>query len=235
MLSQFFEPESAPPAAPLRPPSSQLDRDALERLGVHDVASAVPADHQPLTVLAPKHLQRPRGRVNQPCVAYPAKRVERHFSDSIEPRGRGRQDFADPVGGDFDMSGSRKCRQPVASPSGHVRYDDIGTEVQLGLHQDPPAPRSTVAVLKGRSHRCRDACGYDRVGRTWPWRRDELAANDLADDVFRERGEVFVACGTSRGLRHASKLARPIRKGDAEPQSRAGAGPDRASGSHDGQ
>ena len=93
--------------------------------------------------------QRVRGRIDVPEVADAVTRVEGHFSDAVEARGRGRQDFANPIGRQFQIGRIGKRGQALPTPSRKVRNQNLASDVQLRLVQDHPPPGPAAPTLEG--------------------------------------------------------------------------------------
>ena len=66
-------------------------------------------------------------------------------------RGRWREDLADPVRREREVRGLGIPRHPVPAPTSEVGDEDVVSEVQLGLDDDPPAAGAAPAELKRRA------------------------------------------------------------------------------------
>ena len=108
-----------------------------------------------------------------------------------------------PIGRQREMRDVRYRRHALATPTGDIRHDDIGTEVQLRLDEEPPTAGTVLAVLEGTAKRAEQHTGCMRMRRRRPRRRVELAAQDLRDEVLRNRAEILVGRVLLERLAHA--------------------------------
>ncbi len=65
-------------------------------------------------------------------------------------------------------------------------------QVELGLEDDPPAPGPPPAPVEGPPYIDSEDRGRAGVRGGRPRRDDQLPADDLADEVLRQRHEVVV-------------------------------------------
>lgn len=157
--------------------------------------------------LKPVGFQGFEAGVEQPKVRNAETSVERELTGPIEAASRGRQDLANPIGGDGDEGVARGVGHAFAPPAGDVWNDHVLGEVQLGLIQYPPTAGAAVAKLHARDQRGAQRRRPDRVGHRGSRADDQLSVDDLADEVLRQRADVVVASRAPRGLRHGDNIA----------------------------
>jgi hypothetical protein len=111
---------------------------------------------------------------------------------AIVTRGAGRDDFADPIRREGEVRRLGNGRQALAAPAGEVGHENIVSEVQLGLVEDPPAPWTTAAAVIRRPELASQDGRRHSVTWSGPGRHDELAGDDLANDVLGQRQQIVV-------------------------------------------
>lgn len=118
--------------------------------------------------------------------------VERALLGQVEAAGAGRQDLADPVGGDGEEGDVGVDGHPLAPPAGEVGDEDVFAEMELRLDGEVPSfgPDSTEATgqMEFRAGDGRPGEGVDV----------QVAPGDLRDQVRRGVDDVLIgrAAGT---------------------------------------
>ena len=119
-------------------------------------------------------------------------RVNRHLDGAIGIGGRRRQDFADPVGASSNHAvsgrvGMRDRRQPAIS--GTITSPPRCSSGSSMIHQPPgrPDPGRTGPQTSSSERRIRPCVPRRRARRCM-----QLAAENLADHVLRQRAEIVI-------------------------------------------
>ena len=92
--------------------------------------------------------------------------------------------------------------ETLASPAGQVGHQDVATEVQLRLEENPPAAGTALASLERRVEVARQDAGRHRMPGRGTRTGVELAIDDLGNKKVRDLEEILVGCGPSDGRRH---------------------------------
>ena len=71
-------------------------------------------------------------------------------------------------------------------------HQNIVTQVELRLEDDPPPPRAAPATLEGVADVHAEDRGCDGMGRARSRRGEQLATDDLADRVRRKSEKILV-------------------------------------------
>lgn len=140
------------------------------------------------------------------------------LAGAIEGDGAGREDFANPIGGELEERCVGKLGEALAAPAGEIGHEDLIDDMDLGLVQDdPPAgTRATATPERGAEVDAQAGRGGG-VAEGRPRADDELAIHDLPDEILGERQQVLVGgwllCGNSG---HGPKSTRTLsRDGNA--------------------
>lgn len=133
-----------------------------------------------------------RHRIEQPCPPHLFSGMDAELSEPVDALRRRRQHLADPVGRDRGVGRRWVLRQALASPPGEVGHEDVFTQVELGLEQKHPPAGSATATVEGLAKLAAQVQAGPRVRQPRPRRGDQVAVDDLADQVFRQREEVLV-------------------------------------------
>jgi len=192
-----------PPPNPL-----QLHRRGLEWFGIDDVITAMSCEQHPVFGLQAVDFERLGEGVEQPEVGDAGAGVDGELAGAIEAAGGGREHFTDPVGWEGEEHVLRRRWHALALPACHVGDDDLLSQVQLWLIQDPPAAGTAVAELHAGDEsgaQCRIAEGMRaRRARTY----EQLSVDNLTHLMLGQRDDVVVRCWSPSGHRHAVKIAR---------------------------
>ncbi len=83
------------------------------------------------------------------------------------------------------------------TPASEIEDEDVLTEVQLGLEEDPPTPTSVASLraIEAGVDVAKDLPRRVRVGRRGAGRRNQLAVQDLGDQVIGHRQKILVGGG----------------------------------------
>jgi hypothetical protein len=134
-------------------------------------------------------------RVDEPQVAHALAGVDLHLPSPIDGFGRGREHFARPVGREVEERLLGKTRHFFAPPSGDIRNQNVGGEVELGLVENPPAFRGVAPAWFGET--VEDGCSQTggSEGMPWgrPWKGVQVAVEDLSHQMFGQREDILVA------------------------------------------
>src|SRR5256885_16747929 len=90
----------------------------------------------------------------------------------------------------------------LATPSCNVRYKDVGSEVQLRFHHDPPSTWAVDSVVEGSTEQNVESTSRPFVPSRRPRTREELAVDELTHEMFRQLHQVLV-CRYAIHDRHA--------------------------------
>ena len=144
-------------------------------------------------------------------MGYARARVDGQFLRAVVATSGRREDFAHPIWRKGHEGLSRWTRHLVDAPAGEIGNHDVLTQVQFRLEEDSPAARpASITELKWRKQ-----CGAERRRTTRVRHRraradHQFASNNLADDVIRERQQVFVGRLSSGRQRHAQMVAQDL-------------------------
>ena len=67
--------------------------------------------------------------------------------------------------------------------------------MQFGLEEDPPPAGSATSEIERPLQQANQPARSESVTRSWPWRRGQLAINDLRDEMLRHRHQIFEVAG----------------------------------------
>src|ERR1051325_4120026 len=166
------------------PPAREAELDRVKGVGADDLGAAVRAGHHPVVTFEAVDLERAEERVDDPQMLYALARIDAHLPTAIDPSGRRRDRLAHPVGRHRERGHVPHDRQTAASPPGDIGDEDVLTEVQLRLEDEPPTARALWvawwATERG-SQITHDDGRRVRVRGGRSGARDELAIDDLRD------------------------------------------------------
>jgi hypothetical protein len=112
------------------------------------------------------------------------------------------EDFAQPVRSKLERGSLGKLGHPLPPPAGKVRHEDIIAQVQLRLVQDDPAAGAASAAIEGAIELAAEVRRGPGVQRRRTWTRQELAADDLGNDVVGRSEHILVGCLLASGIGH---------------------------------
>lgn len=190
------------------PKALQIELDCFKWLGAHDVVAAVSYQEYPVVAVEAVGFEGLVEGVEEPEVRDTGASVERELFGAVEAAGRGREDFAYPVGSKGQEALARERRQALSPPTGDVGYDHVFGQVKLGLLQNPPAAGAAVTKLHARKQRGAERGRARGVGNGGSRADVQLARYQLSHQMLWQRDEVVVGRGSPSGQRHASKVAR---------------------------
>src|SRR5262249_4948901 len=104
------------------------------------------------------------------------------------------------------LPGRRWLWQAVSAPSREVRHENVIVEMELDLVQDPPATGSALSPKERSDEIAAEEACHVRMRERRPWGDDELALDDLSNNVLREREEIFVGGRFFRRRGHRLKF-----------------------------
>src|SRR6266545_1560175 len=143
------------------------------------------------------------------CDACPG--VGRQLGHPVETGRRRREDLANPV-----RRHSRRALQernePLLPPARQVWNEKVLSEVNHWLRQDDPATGPTNSAPERTDEIRREVGGHEHMGYVRPRQDDELAVDDMADDVLRQVVEILQRSGLARGCeggRHGLSVTQP--------------------------
>ena len=157
----------------------------------------------PLVVVASQNFQGASSRVHQPRMCYARSRIHTELPVAIEVGGIRGQHLTNPIWCSREVRRVRQRRHPLPSPARDVRHNHGSCQVQLRLVENPPAARSTMAVIEGRTQRETYGRTCAGVSRGWSWRDEEFTVHDFADDMVAQGEDVLVGRRPRRGPRLA--------------------------------
>src|SRR5262249_48698587 len=157
---------------------------------------------RPAGVLEAIDLERPRQRIDEPEVSYPLRRVDRHLAGPVETTRSGRDHLADPIWGERDPDDVRDRRHALDSPPGDVWVQDVLSEMQLRLVENPPATgfaSSAWWAIKAAEEIAPDGRRCPRVRCRRTRAREQLAVDDLGNEMVGHGDQVVVRGAARRG------------------------------------
>src|SRR6266571_1276384 len=173
------------------PEAAQRELDRVEGLDADRVGATAHRDDRPGPVPQPEHLQGTLRGVHEPRVSNARLRVDSQLPAPVDPLGGGREDLANPVGGEGEEGDIRYRGHALPSPTGQVGHDHVLAEVQLGLEEDSPAS-GTIMPVAERDKGAVELGAGNRVPRRRPRAQEELAVQDLGHLVLGGAQHVFV-------------------------------------------
>lgn len=116
--------------------------------------------------------------------------------------GRRRQDFADPIGHHLEAVILGNLGHALAPPADQVRHDDfrIPDEVNLRLHQDPPAAGASPSLIERTAQLYGQPAFRDPMSSGGPGLGMEFAADDLAYPILGQGEQLLVRRGLNGGM-----------------------------------
>ena len=133
-------------------------------------------------------------------------RVKRFFDSLVVVAGAWGEDFANPIGDDFDGFVFRRFAHPFAAPAGEIGRDFWRAgQFDPGLDEDPPTAGATDALVVGAE----DTVLKERRGSCVPkprsWLCVENAVEDLSFHSGRESEQICVGRELLRGVSHRDR------------------------------
>src|SRR5690554_5866821 len=86
--------------------------------------------------------------IYQPRVSNTFPGVDTELLPAIYSLGRRRHHFANPIRREREISFAGHCRQTLSAPSGEIGNQNVLSQMQLGLVQQPPAARAITPAVK---------------------------------------------------------------------------------------
>jgi hypothetical protein len=139
------------------------------------------AHHHPVSALEAEYLDRPEDGIDEPEVGDTLAGIDLHLPAAVDRARRRREHLTSPVRSQLEGGDVGHGRHALAPPAGKVGNQDLVAEVQLGLIEDPPAPRNTRGVRRtaeGSDEREADHRQRERIGRGRPRASDQLAVDE---------------------------------------------------------
>lgn len=197
----------------LPPPQAlQIDLYHFERLSAHDFVSAMSREQHPVLAFESVCLECLVERVQKPKVRNMRTGVDRELLGAIESTGGGREDFADPVRSECEDALARRRGQSLSAPARDIGNDNVCSEMNLGLVQDPPAAGAAVPELHAGKQCGAERRGAEGVGTGWPRADLQFACDQLPHQVLGQRDDIVVGRGALSRQRHGARVARHGRR-----------------------
>jgi hypothetical protein len=129
--------------------AAQLELDGLEWFGGDDRRVLPHGQDRPHAFAQAQHLECAVLWLHEPCVCDARLRVDSALAPAVEPLGRRREHGAHPIRSEREEGFVWHGWQPFTRPPGEVRNQDLLSEMQLRLVEDPPATGASDAPMEG--------------------------------------------------------------------------------------
>ncbi len=189
-----------------RPPQpEQINLHRIERFCANARSIGMSTEEQPMTCLQSKNFQGARFRIDEPSVAHLPVGIYRQLPDAIEARRGWGEDLAHPIGCLAHVRSAGHRWHALAPPTCKVRDEDIIANMDLRLRKNPPPTRAALAELEWRDQAASCRRSGDAVRGSRAGRGNQLASDDLGDELVGHAQEIVVGCVSPRRIRHRAQ------------------------------